>query len=316
LEFSLKGRLVAKQEWTMNMEAVCRRIGLRRWVLATTALVAFCLCCTLVWVGSGNGGDLDYLGPIEYRVKSEYSSVRVRKSGSVRTLSFVRDNGDEVIESMVNLDKPHQLLVSYTRFMFLSYLIRPKQEKVLIVGLGGGAMVHFLQHYDPKVKVDVVEIDPVIVKIADTYFGVRTAGNVNIITKDAFALLKKTDAQYDVIYMDAFLKPSAATDTTGAPLAQKTVQFYKEVQEKLTPDGLVVFNINPHEGINRDVKNIQAAFPQVYAFELPNLGGMVVVGSMSPNRLSQAMLLKAGAEIDRRFDVTYSHKAMVHWLQR
>src|SRR5262249_18351872 len=148
-------------------------------------------------------------GPVvELEEKTDYSKIRITKEKSVRTLWFVPEKGDAIVESMVDLDKPHELLVEYTRYMFASYLFRPKQGKVLIVGLGGGAMIHFLKHYDPQVKVEAVEIDPAVVKVADKYFGIRSGGNVNVITKDALEYLKKTDAKYDVIYMDAFLKPS------------------------------------------------------------------------------------------------------------
>jgi len=43
--------------------------------------------------------------------------------------------------------------------MFSSYLFLPRPEHVLIVGLGGGSMVRFLEHHEPDLKIDVVEID-------------------------------------------------------------------------------------------------------------------------------------------------------------
>jgi spermidine synthase len=258
----------------------------------------------------------DRYGRIEREVRSKYSRIRVRKDGNVRTLSFVRDSGEEVVESMVDLETPHDLIIDYTRFMFLSYLFRPKQEKVLIVGLGGGSMVHFLKHYDPKVKVDVVEIDPVIVDLADKYFGVRSEGNVEIITKDAFDLLKNTEKQYDVIYMDAFLKPSKDTGPTGIPLRLMTIRFYKEVQKKLTPGGCVVFNLNPHAGVEDDIKIIRAAFPQTYIYHLPNYNGYVVVGSTAEKRVAPATLLTDAAELDRRFRTSYSFRGMASRLRR
>jgi spermidine synthase len=262
----------------------------------------------------GRGGDR--LGKTEYEVKSEYSRIKITRLNNVRTLWFVRDSGEEVVESQQDLSRPHELLVDYTRFMFLSYLFRPKQEKVLIVGLGGGSMVHFLKHYDPKVKVDVVEIDPVIVSVAEKYFGVKSGGNVHIITKDAFEYLPKTDARYDVIYMDAFLKPSRDTDEPGVPLRLKTLKFYKEVQKKLTPDGLMVFNLNPHSKINEDVKTIREAFAQTYVFHLPELNGLVVVGSLSAKRLAPAALQTAAEEIDRRFRTSYSFRGMARRVER
>jgi spermidine synthase len=253
-------------------------------------------------------------GEIERSVKSEYSTILIRKLGNTRTLSFVRDSGEEVVESMVDLQRPYDLLVPYTRCMFLSYLFLQKQERVLIVGLGGGSMIHFLKHYDPSVKVDVVEIDPAIVEIADKYFRVRSGGNVNIITKDAFEYLRTTDSQYDVVYMDAFLKPAADTDPTGVPLRLKTIEFYKGIQKKLKPDGLVVFNINPHPMIRDDVSTVRDAFPQSYAFDIANSEGLVVVGSLAPARVEGSTLATRAKDADRRFRTSFSFRDMARRL--
>ena len=138
-------------------------------------------------------------------------------------------------------------------FMFASYLLRPKQEKALIVGLGGGAMVHFLGHYDPHLAVDAVEIDSEVVKIAADYFACRSGGKVSIITADGLKYLETTAARYDAIYMDVFLKPAADTDATGVPLRMKTLQFYQTIQSKLAPGGVVAFNLNVHQRVEADI---------------------------------------------------------------
>jgi spermidine synthase len=251
---------------------------------------------------------------VELEEKSKYSKIRVIREGKVRTLGFVQDSGEVAVESMVDLDQPHDLLVQYTRYMFTSYLFRPKPERVLIVGLGGGAMVHFLKHHDPKVKVDVVEIDPAIIAIADKYFGVRAGGNLAILNQDALDYLKKTETRYDVIYMDAFLKPSDQTDESGVPLRLKTVAFYKEVQKKLTADGLVAFNVHPTQQSQADIQTIREAFPQTYVFRIPAFRGYVVAGSMDRPRAAPAALRAAGEELDRRFRTKYSFQEMAERL--
>src|SRR4051812_40361570 len=249
-------------------------------------------------------------GEVELEMQSGYSRIKVRKVDHTRALIFVRDSGEEVVETIVDLDRPHELLVDYTRYMFLSYLFRPDQERVLIVGLGGGSMIHFLKRYDPRAKVDVVEIDPAIVKIADEYFGVRKDRNLNVIVYDVFNYLKRTPVKYDSIYIDAFLKPANNTDATGVPLRLKTIQFYKDIQNNLNPSGIVVFNINPHNAIADDVKNIQDAFSQSYVFQLPNFGGLVVVASLSRQRVEPRALLARGVELDRRFKTSFSFRDM------
>ena len=254
-------------------------------------------------------------GQVEADIRSDYSHIKVRKLGRVCTLFFVRDNGEEVIETMVDLDRPQDLLIDYTRYMFLSYAHRPEQKKVLIVGLGGGSMVHFLKIADPGLKIDVVEIDPQIVDLANKYFQIRSEGNVKIICQDAFKYLAETNEKYDVIYMDAFLKPSQGTDPNGVPLALKTTQFYQQVEQKLTPDGLVVFNLNPHAGSRDDIAAISAAFRQTYVYRIPGGLGYVVVGSTAETRDSPQTIDRQTAEADRRFKANFSLQRLARNLQ-
>ncbi len=256
------------------------------------------------------------LGDIELEVKSDYSRILVRKAGNVRTLLFVRDSGEEAAQSQIDLANPHELRFVYLRYMFLSYAFRPKQEHALIVGLGGGAMIHFLRRYDPGVKIDVVEIDPVVVRIAGEFFGVRGGGNLRVITADAVDYLAETPSRYDVIYLDAFLKPSGDTDRTGVPLRLRTVRFYQSVERKLRPGGLVVFNLNPHAGLQEDIGTIRAAFAQVYVFRLPGHEGAVVVASTARERVPRTTVLERAAELDRRFRASFSFQSMARRLAR
>jgi len=229
---------------------------------------------------------------------------------------FVRDTREEVVESVLDLNQPSKLLVPYTRFMFLSYAFRPQQEKVLIVGLGGGSMVHFLRNYDPELMIDVVEIDPKIVSIADQYFGVRSGANVKIMAVDGFEYLSKTTSKYDVIYMDAFLKPSAQTDATGVPLAMKTAQFYKQVQAALKPNGLVAFNLNPHSRTAEDATAIEDAFPQVYSFNIPRGSGHVTIASMTSAPQLLSTTVDQAKKLDTRFKTPYSFEKMARRMLR
>ncbi len=255
-------------------------------------------------------------GVIEYEVKSTYSHIRIRRSGTTRTLIFVRDSGEEAFESQVNLKAPHVLRFSYLQHMFANYLVQPKQNRALIVGLGGGSMVHFLQKYDPEVVVDAIEIDPVVVQVAERYFAMRPQKNVKLIVADAFDYFAKNQTKYDTIYMDAFLKPSASTDETGVPLRLRTIDFYKQIQSRLNEGGSVLFNINPHPEMKEDLETIAEAFPQTYVFSLPNSEGVVVLGSMLPDRMDVNALMKTGKTIDARFKAGFSFETIASHLRK
>jgi spermidine synthase len=288
--------------------------GLRPFALGLTITASLALVVSTDRCHAARGYGAASIGSVELDVRSYYSHIRVRRNGNVRTMVFVRDTGEEALETQVDFGRPHELHFDYLKYMFLSYAFRPKHENVLIVGLGGGSMVHFLKHYDPEVKVDAVEIDPTVVAIADRYFGVRSSGNVNVVTADAFDFLEKTETQYDVIYMDAFLRPSRATDSTGAPLNLRTIRFYQDIQEKVKPGGLVVFNLNPHRRIRDDLNTIREAFPQCYQFSLPGSKGMVVVASVSADREPATALSETAREVDRRFRASFSLEQMLRRL--
>lgn len=254
-------------------------------------------------------------GVLELDTKSEYSHIRVRRHGDVRKLIFVRDNGDEAVETQVHLKRPYEQLTPYCRTMFASYVFQPRPSRVLVIGLGGGAMVHFLQHYDPEVKIDAVEIDPVVVDIARQWFDLKTGPNTRIFTEDAFAYLDKTRHQYDVIYMDAFLKPSQGTDATGVPLRMKTIEFYKGLRTKVAPEGLVVFNINRHKDVQEDLKMLREVFEQVHVLRA-GPANLVVIGSWSKTQVELSELRNRARELDRRFKAAFSFADVLANLNR
>jgi len=255
-------------------------------------------------------GDDRRLGFVEHEVRSLYSHIRIRRLGNIRSMVFVRDGGQEAYQSQMNLASPHLLRFNYQQHMFTSYLLQPEQKKVLIVGLGGGCMVHFLQKHDPECEVDAIEIDPVVIELAEKYFAVKRSENVRLLAADAFEYLAQNETQYDVIYMDAFLKPSESTDRTGAPLQLRTIAFYKQMQSRLTPGGAVIFNINPHPDMKEDIRAIAEAFPQTYVFKLPKAEGFVVIGSMQPMRMKHEAMRAAGRTLDKRFKAAFSFETL------
>jgi spermidine synthase len=245
------------------------------------------------------------LGQLEHEEESAFSQIRVRRNGDVRALTFVRDNGQEAVQSRVNLASPHTLMSPYARGMFGSYLYQPNPRRVLIVGLGGGAMVRFLVHHEPQVKVDAVEIDPAVVRIAGEYFGVRSAGNVTVHTADAVAFIESTAERYDLILMDAFLRPSSDTDTTGVPSRLKTEAFLGRLKRALAPGGVVAFNINEHDRIADDIAAVRAVFANVDVYRCPPAENKVVIAAESGLPAGDQLRSRIAA-LDKRFGTALS----------
>ena len=207
-----------------------------------------------------------------------FSKIALRDQDHIRTMYFVRPNGVEVIESQIDLQRPSFLKVRYTRDILSPYIFVPQIRRGLLVGLGGGAMVHALKAADPNLHLDVVEIDPVVVQLAREYFGVETTENTIIHTQDGFDFLRTPGAQYDVIFMDAFLQPNETTDSTGSPLKLKTLDFLREVRGRLTSEGALAININDHSDLQRDLDTFKAAFPINMIWRVPQTGNWIALG--------------------------------------
>jgi spermidine synthase len=251
-----------------------------RWrVVAAPLLLAAALLTAglalILWSMSATAGEL------EHEQVSEYSRIRVRRDGDVRALTFVRDNGQEAVQSRVNLKAPHILMSPYARGMFGSYLYQPHPRRVLIVGLGGGAMVRFLTHHEPQVRIDAVEIDAAVVRIADQYFGVRSGGNVRVHTADAVKFVESLPSadRYDFILMDAFLRPSGDTDTTGVPTRLKTEAFLNNLKRALAPGGVVAFNVNEHATMADDITAVAGVFGHVAIYRCPPAENKVLIAT-------------------------------------
>jgi spermidine synthase len=239
-------------------------------------------------------------GRLEHEEVSTFSRIRVRREGDVRALTFVRDNGQEAVQSRVDLTAPQTLMSPYARGMFASYLYQPHPRRVLIVGLGGGAMVRFLTHHEPEVRVDAVEIDPAVVRIADQYFGVRSGGNVRVHTADAVSFVESTMDRYDVIFMDAFLRPSSDTDTTGVPTRLKTLEFLHRLKGTLAPGGVVAFNVNEHASMADDIAAVTAAFGRAIVYRCPPADNKVVIATEGDIATDEEVRSRTGA-LDARF---------------
>jgi spermidine synthase len=264
-------------------------------ILLAVALLA-AAGALVVWSTSAT----NTLGQLEHEEVSPFSKIRVRRNGDTRALTFVRDNGQEAVQSRINLTTPHVLAAPYARGMFASYLYQPQPRRVLIVGLGGGAMVRFLTHHEPHAQIDAVEIDPAVVRLAAQYFGVRSGGNVRVHTADAVAFVESTTDRYDLILMDAFLRPSDGTDATGVPTGLKTLEFLGRLKRALAPGGVVAFNVNEHDKMADDIAAVTTTFGHAVVYRCPPSDNKVVIATEGGLPADDELRARVGA-LDTRF---------------
>jgi predicted membrane-bound spermidine synthase len=144
--------------------------------------------------------------------------------------------------------------------------INPDARSALIVGLGAGVVVDRLQQRN--LEVDVVDIDPTVVEMAEKHFTLRLKRPA--IIDDARYFLAQGGKRYDIIIMDAF-----SGDSTPSHLL--TREALEKVRERLAPDGILAINVIGDARATpllapAIVGTLQTQFSEIAAFPLFDLG--------------------------------------------
>lgn len=246
-----------------------------------------------------------------HEVRSSYSQIQVVDYGSRRALLFVGESGHQAVETLIDLKEPHRLQHPYARTMMAGLLYRPDASACLLVGLGGGALVRFLNHYFPELRLDVVEIDPVVVMVSREYFGTVPGPRTRILIEDGFEYLQRTSDRYDLILMDVHLHPSEQTDRSGQPLHLKTAAFLRGLHERLRPGGVALFNMIQGSDTAAYIDSIRAALPAVEIFRPVGSGNVIVVGAPSGFLLNDGALRERARALDRREQYGFSFERLL-----
>ena len=224
--------------------------------------------------------------------RSPFSHIQVVDRGPLRSLLFLDERGKPWTQTTIDRQAPQQPQQAYVRGAFVASLWVPYPERWLIIGLGGGALVHALRGPYPALAIDGVEIDPVVAELARSHFQLADAAGLTIHVADGVAFLRDAGAAtWSVVFLDAFLEPGAAgTDGSGVPDPFRTDELLQVIRGRLAPGGVAVWNLHHKRSYGEHVAAIRRVFPQVYEFVLPGSANRIVVGTLDPARRDRAEL--------------------------
>jgi spermidine synthase len=194
----------------------------------------------------------------------------------------LRFNGrlQSAVKGEGSLDTPQR----YLDVFHMAFAIAPEARRVLVVGLGGGVFPKRVMHDYPSIYVDVVELDPEVVEIAQRFFGLPSADpHLRIFVCDGRRYLEETSECYDAIVIDAYYE-------TSMPFALTTVEFVRLAASRLAPGGVLVYNMvgvlrgRGSSNFQRFLKGVRSVFPGSYVLPVGiDCGGrrqnIVVMGS-------------------------------------
>jgi len=231
------------------------------------------------------GGQLKTL----FTKTTDHHEIIVTDDGEVRHLKF----GDSLQSGMYTAD-PVRSDFLYTEYFHLAWVFKPDLRTVLFLGLGGGSAPKKFHADYPGIEIDIVEIDPVVVEVAERYFHFQQGPRLRVVVDDARAYLAKTERRYDLIVHDAY-------HFENVPSHLLTREFFQMAVTRLTPSGVFVFNlisdvVGPDNALFRAVyKCWQELFRAIYVFPVEGKRNISLIGCQVGEPLSKELVVKGAA---------------------
>jgi spermidine synthase len=194
----------------------------------------------------------------------------------------------------MDMRQPNKIVMNYPQMMLGALYVQPAPRTVLIIGLGGGTLPRALAQILPQTRMEVVEIDPAVVRVAKRYFDFDSGDRISVAETDGRVYVKRAlreGRRYDLIMLDAF-------DHEYIPEHLLTEEFLREVQSLLAPGGVLAANtfsssrLYDHESVT-----YQAVFNEFFNLKRENRVIIAVNGAL-PNA---AALQTNSARFDAAF---------------
>lgn len=148
--------------------------------------------------------------------------------------------------------------------------VNPKIRDVLVVGAGDGGVVRELTRYDSIERIDMVEIDKLVVDVCKEFLPQTSCKlddpRVHIFYEDGVKFVERKVDEYDLIIVDS-------TDPFGPGEELFTKEFYGNCFKALKSSGIMV---NQHESpyypndalaVQNTHKNIKSVFPIALVYQ-------------------------------------------------
>lgn len=180
-----------------------------------------------------------------------YHRIRVmaaRENPQVRHLYL-----DSTIEGMVRLGSTAPVMPYQTHGVRIADAV-PHLKRIFFLGGGTFSMPKHIQAKYPGVDIEVAEIDPDVVRVAQAFLEMPAGLTVSI--GDARRILKNARPGYDLIVNDAF------HGVREIPFHLVTREFHRLVAERLSPGGIYAVNVMGHPRASRLVQSVTRTLAQ------------------------------------------------------
>jgi SAM-dependent methyltransferase len=175
-------------------------------------------------------------GVLERARLRDGGEVVVRDRDGLREMVAV-DQDRELVWSRAHLSEPARSGWPYIELLHVAATVASRRSRALFIGCGGGVVIRQFARSYPGIVIDVVDREPAVIDLAETWFGLDALPGVTTHVADGAAFVAAAPpASWDVVVIDAY----------GASLIEErfaAAGFFAELRRALSPGGAVSCNV-------------------------------------------------------------------------
>lgn len=201
-------------------------------------------------------------------------AIEIRQNLCYRWLSF---QDRTCIQTIIHRHWPHKAAMSYLAPFTLA--LRAQPGPTCLLGLGGGAVVHFATPYLKSHPVLAIEADDEVIRLASQYFMLDTIPTLTILHQQAQTFIAQANTSYQHILIDIYT-------ATGFPKSCAQQDFFAQCKQQLTADGFLALNLVNFQREFFILTHLRAVFNQVtLCIPTPSSANMIVLAAHSSEAL-------------------------------
>ncbi|MCA9559289.1 MAG: fused MFS/spermidine synthase [Myxococcales bacterium] len=204
----------------------------------------------------------------------------------------------------MHLQRPLDFRARYLRTLCAVSTAHPAPRRAVVFGLGVGALPRLLTALYPELWVEVVEIDPLVIAAAESWFDLRPGPRLVVHAADATEFVRQPPPgpAFDLAVLDCF-------DARGVPQALTTEAFFAGALRLLAPSDVFMANVLvTRAGAGEVLVEMQQRLAEVWAVPVPRRSNIILFGPRV-GRVDVAAMRARAAALDARVAVPFGVQA-------
>jgi spermidine synthase len=243
--------------------------------------------------------------PVTELLHSRYPAERPvlrREDGQATVAILRRDSNFARTIHRLYINGTHQAsdepgMVAYHRFIgSLPVAIHPDPQRILVIGVGGGATAGAVAAFSKNIPIDIVELSPAVVDAARHFSGINQGlferPNIHLRVDDGRNYMLLTPERYDIVMADVILPQHAGAGNLYS------AEYYRLMRRVLNNRGIALQWIG--SAGETEYKMIMRTFVSVFPHTTLWHGGSLMIGSTRPLVLDEAAFLRKQAAPDSK----------------